>query len=52
MNKNIQFYNKTMTQTVWESMPQHFETSASNKSGKEELLDFIDELNKKVTENF
>ena len=41
-----------MTQTVWESMPQHFVTSASNKSGKEELLGFIDELNKKVTENF
>ena len=52
LNKNLQFYNKTMTQTVWESMPQHFVTSASNKSGKEELLGFIDELNKKVTENF
>jgi GTP-binding protein len=52
LNKNLQFYNKTMTQTVWESMPQHFVTSASIKSGKEELLDFIDELNKKVTENF
>jgi GTP-binding protein len=41
-----------MTLTVWESMPQHFVTSAVNTSGKEELLGFVDELNKKVTENF
>jgi GTP-binding protein len=52
LNKNLKFYNKKMTLTVWESMPQHFVTSAVNTSGKEELLGFVDELNKKVTENF
>ncbi len=52
LNKNLTFYNKKMTQTDWESMPQHFVTSASAKSGKEELLGFIDGLNKKVAENF
>lgn len=52
LNKNLRSYNKKMTQTVWETMPQHFVTSASNKSGKEELLCFIDDLNKKVIENF
>jgi GTP-binding protein len=31
----------------WEILPQHFLTSAINKAGKEELLDFIDEVNEK-----
>ncbi len=51
LNNNIKLYAKKMTQTDWESMPQHFVTSASNKSGKEELLHFIDGLNKEVAEN-
>jgi len=52
LHKNLKYYNKKMIQTVWETMPQYFVTSAMNSSGKEELLGFIDELNKKVTENF
>ncbi len=52
LNKNLKYYNQKMTQTVWETMPQHFVTSATNKSGKDELLNFVDDLNKKVAENF
>lgn len=48
LNRNVQFYNKTMTKTVWETMPQHFVTSASTKSGKDALLHFIDALNQEV----
>lgn len=48
LNRNLQFYNKTMTETVWETMPQHFVTSASAKSGKDELLHFIDALNQEA----
>jgi GTP-binding protein len=51
INKNIQFYKKTMTNTDWEEMPQYFVTSATNSSGKEELLTFIDEINQKIVQN-
>ncbi|MDX1829346.1 MAG: ribosome biogenesis GTP-binding protein YihA/YsxC [Lutibacter sp.] len=51
LNRNIKVYNKKMTQTIWEEMPQHFVTSATDKSGKEELLQFIDDLNLKVANN-
>lgn len=48
LNRNVQFYNKTMTKTIWETMPQHFVTSASTKLGKDALLHFIDTLNQEV----
>ena len=51
INRNIFLYNKTMTQNNWENMPQYFVTSASEKTGKDELLHFIDELNSQVLEN-
>jgi len=49
LNKNIQHYTKVMISTTWESMPTHFVTSATSKTGKEELLNFIDNLNQEVT---
>ncbi|MBI9041607.1 ribosome biogenesis GTP-binding protein YihA/YsxC [Lutibacter sp.] len=51
LNRNVQIYSKTMTSTIWESMPPYFTTSATDASGKEELLTFIDDLNQKVLEN-
>ena len=51
LNRNVEVYKKTMTSTIWETMPQHFTTSATDSSGKIELLSFIDELNNKVAEN-
>jgi len=50
LNKNINIYNKIMTQTVWESMPQYFVTSATARAGKDELLNYIDSLNQEVSE--
>ena len=51
LNRNVEIYKKIMTSTVWETMPQYFTTSATDSSGKIELLSFIDEVNKKVAEN-
>ena len=51
LNRNIKVYTKKMTQTIWEEMPPHFITSATDKSGKEDLLQFIDDLNIKVANN-
>ena len=48
LNRNIQVYSKTMTKSNWESMPPYFVTSAVDTTGKDELLNFIDELNQQV----
>jgi len=52
LNKNIQVYNDTMTQTTWESMPQYFVTSATVKAGREELLNFIDSTNQEAAHKY
>ncbi|WP_299528756.1 ribosome biogenesis GTP-binding protein YihA/YsxC [uncultured Lutibacter sp.] len=51
LNRNIQIYSKTMTQTIWETMPQHFVSSASNATGRDEILEFIDGINKGLEDN-
>lgn len=48
LNKNIQFYKKKMTSTLWEEMPRYFATSATNATGKEEVLNYIDEINNQL----
>ena len=32
----------------WEELPPHFVTSATSKQGREELLDYIDNINKSL----
>ena len=44
INRNIQAYQKEMLK-VWEEMPHYFITSASAKTGRDELLDFIATVN-------
>ena len=34
---------------TWEELPPYFITSSSNKAGKEEVLKFIDNVNKSLT---
>lgn len=46
LNKNLDIYKKELLKT-WEELPTHFVTSASNKNGREDVLDFIDGINKK-----
>jgi len=51
LNRNIQYYSKKMTRTLWEEMPQHFVTSATSSNGKEELLKYIYHINQSLAEN-
>jgi len=51
LNKNLQLYNNTMTHTDWEMMPQYFVTSATAKAGKEELLTYIETVNRDLADN-
>ncbi|MAP79870.1 MAG: YihA family ribosome biogenesis GTP-binding protein [Aequorivita sp.] len=44
LERNIEAYTKKMLET-WEEMPQYFITSASNSTGRDEVLNYIDELN-------
>lgn len=44
INENIGIYQQTMLQQ-WEAMPLYFVTSSTSKYGKEELLEYIDNLN-------
>ncbi len=47
---NIEHYKKTLLET-WEELPEIFTTSASDKSGKDELLNFIEMVRQKTLKN-
>jgi len=44
LKRNIEAYTKRMLET-WEEMPQYFITSSSNSTGRDELLNYIGEVN-------
>jgi len=45
IDKNIAQYKKSMLQ-YWETMPTYFISSSVNKNGKEDILNFISNINK------
>ncbi len=47
LERNIKAYSEKMLKT-WEEMPPYFITSASDSTGREELLKYIDELNSSI----
>ncbi|WP_310991145.1 ribosome biogenesis GTP-binding protein YihA/YsxC [Aequorivita marina] len=47
LDRNIATYTEKMLET-WVEMPQYFITSASNSQGRDEVLNYIDELNHNV----
>jgi len=47
LNKNILAYKKEML-AKWEALPDIFITSATTKTGREEILNFIENINKSV----
>ena len=51
LNRNIEVYSKKLTDSVWETMPQYFVTSATSSDGKEELLNYIDVINQGLEDN-
>ncbi len=50
LQKNIANYKKTILET-WEEIPTYFITSATKNTGKDEVLDFIDNVNNSFQEN-
>lgn len=49
LNRNIEIYSNKMTSTLWEFMPPYFTSSATDGSGKTEILAYIDKLNSEFT---
>ncbi len=47
LDKNIENYKAEMLET-WEEMPEYFITSASVGLGKDEVLDYIDQVNEQL----
>lgn len=52
INKNLLIYEKKMLQSGWESIPQTFISSASLKTGRDELLNYIENVNEEVRQSF
>lgn len=50
LKRNIETYRKEMLQN-WEEMPQYFITSSSKATGREEVLEFIEQVNNQVEKN-
>lgn len=48
--QQVESYKKVLLET-WEELPPYFITSAEKRQGREELLDFIDQINKSLTQN-
>ena len=49
LKRNVDLYLERLLQT-WESLPPYFITSSSKRLGAEELLDYIDTINKEIAE--
>ena len=47
LERNITVYTEKMLET-WEEMPKYFITSASNYMGRDEVLNYIDDLNSAI----
>lgn len=45
--KNVEDYKKTLKEK-WEELPPIFITSSTNRTGREDLLDYIGEINSKI----
>lgn len=48
--KNVENYKKKLAET-WEELPPMFFTSSEKREGREELLDYIDSINKELKAN-
>ena len=48
INRNINDYLTKMQEGLWEEVPPHFVTSSLHKTGVEEVLHYIDQLNREA----
>ena len=51
IDKNVQDYLLKMTETMWEEAPQYFITSSSKSLGRDDVLNFIQEINQDFQAN-
>ncbi|HRN43450.1 MAG TPA: YihA family ribosome biogenesis GTP-binding protein, partial [Flavobacterium sp.] len=51
IDSHVAAYKKKMYANNWAEMPHYFVTSATESTGKEELLGYIDEVNQEVFKN-
>jgi len=51
IEKNVQDYLLKMTETMWEEAPQYFITSSSKSLGRDDVLNFIQEINQDFQAN-
>ncbi|MBP3756765.1 MAG: YihA family ribosome biogenesis GTP-binding protein [Prevotella sp.] len=49
VNANTKKYLEKLSET-WEELPRYFITSAEKKTGREEVLDYIEQINKSLVE--
>jgi len=47
VNANVEVYKKVLSET-WEELPPMFVTSAEKKQGRDEVLDYIEQINKEL----
>ena len=47
MSQNVEAYKKVLSET-WEELPPIFVTSSDKKQGREEVLDYIEQINKSL----
>lgn len=45
IDSHVAAYRKALLANNWEEMPQHFVTSSLENTGREQLLEFIDQIN-------
>lgn len=50
ISSHVSAYRKQVLANGWEEMPQHFVTSATENTGRDEVLEFIDQVNKDIFE--
>ena len=51
IDQHIAAYRKQLLANNWEEMPQHFVTSSSEGTGRDALLEYIDEVNQSIFNN-
>ncbi len=48
LERNIEAYKQQLLDGVWEEVPPYFVTSSTSALGRDELLNYIDEINKSL----
>lgn len=51
VDAHIAAYRKQLLANNWEEMPQYFVTSSSDGTGRDKLLDYIDNVNQEIFKN-